>query len=132
MHYIDHICVHSHTHTHSHTCTDLTLTVDTVSSVLDGVQNMGDGLGIADWLQIPDFKRVELQHQYDRRQHPRAYSTYFLTEHPAPSWRIIALALWEWEELGALEVVQKLYLKGELCAHSCRSEGRIGSLVDIM
>ena len=93
---------------------------------------MGGVSVIVDWLQIPDFKGDELKQQYDRRQHPRAYSTYFIAENPAPSWGIIALALWEHEELEALEVVQKLYLKGEPCAHSCRSEGRIGSLVDIM
>ena len=121
-----------HTRIHTHTHIDPTLTLDAVSSVLDGVQNMGDGDSIASWLQIPTFKQDELHQQYDGSLHPKAYSTYFLTEHPAPSWRIIALALWQNGELGALEVVQKLYLKGEPYAHSCRSEERIGSLVDIM
>ena len=86
-----------------------------------------DSLGY--WLHIPYSKCEELQQQYPVVAHLKhAYSTYFLTHHPSPSWRIIATALWGKGELVALEVVQKLYLKGEPCADSCRSEGRIGSL----
>ena len=108
--------------------TEPSLTLDTLSSVLDDVQRL-DGDVLGSYLQIPHSKRVDLQHQYDRRQLPRAFSTVFLTDNPSPSWSTVALALWQAEELGALEVVQKLYLKGEPCAHSCRSEGRIGSLL---
>ena len=111
--------------------TEPSLTLDALSSVLDGVniQRLDSGGGVGVHLQIPDSKQDELEHQYDRRQLPRAYSTVFLTKHPSPSWSTVALALWQMEELGALEVVQKFYLKGETCAHSCRSEGRIGSLL---
>ena len=117
-------------HTHTHTCmhTELSLTLDAVSSVLDGVQELDGFPGVGAWLQIPESKRDELRQQYDRRQLPRAYSIVFLTENPSPSWSTVALALWQAGEHGALEVVQKLYLKGEPCAHSCRSEVRIGSL----
>ena len=80
-------------------------------------------------LHIPQFKREELKQHYPVvAQRRRAYSAYFLTHHPAPCWRIIATALYQQWELGALEVVQKLYLRGEPCADSCRSEGRIDSL----
>jgi hypothetical protein len=103
--------------------TEPSLTLDALSSVLDGIQDLD---AVRQWLQIPGSKRRELEQQYDRRQLPRAYSTVFLTEVPSPSWSIVALALWEAGEHGALEVVQKLYLKGEPCAHGCRSEGRIG------
>ena len=102
--------------------TEPSLTLDTLSSVLDGAQDLG-----ASWLQIPNSKQNELARQYDRRHLPRAISTVFLTDNPSPSWSTVALALWEVGEHGALEVVQKLYLKGEPCAHSCRSEGRIGT-----
>ena len=105
--------------------TEPSLTLDTLTSVLDGVQNLD---GIVEWLQIPDSK-IELKRQFDRRQLPRVYSTVFLTDNPSPSWSTVAFALWEKGEHGALEVVQKLYLKGEPCAHSCRSEGRIGILL---
>ena len=106
--------------------TEPSLTLDTLTSVLDGVQDL-DGVGV--YLRIPYSKREELQCQYDRRQLPRAFSTVFLTDNPSPSWSTVAYALWQAGEHGALEVVQKLYLKGEPCAHSCRSEGRIGSLL---
>ena len=109
--------------------TEPSLTVDTLTSVLDGVQRLDDVGGVGACLQIPDSQQEKLARQYDRRQLPRAFSTVFLTDNPSPSWSTVALALWEVGELGALEVVQKLYLKGELCAHSCRSssEGRIGT-----
>ena len=84
---------------------------------------------VSEWLHIPQSKRRELWQQYPAvGQRKRAYSAYFLTHHPAPSWWIIATALYRNQELGALEVVQKLYLRGEPCADSCRSEGRIDSL----
>ena len=120
----------THTHTymyiHIHMHTEPSLTLDSLTSVLDSVQHL-DNVGF--YLKISYSKRGELQRQYDRRQLPRAFSTIFLTDNPSPSWSTVALALWEAGEHGALEVVQKLYLKGESCAHSCRSEGRIGSLL---
>ena len=86
-------------------------------------------VGVSEWLHIPWSKQQELQQQYPIvAQLKRAYSAYFLTHHPAPCWWITATALYEEKELGALEVVQKLYLRGEPCADSCRSEGRIDSL----
>ena len=97
--------------------TEPSLTVDTLTSVLDRVQRL-DGLsGVGYYLQIKESKLRELgqKYAYDRRQLPRAYSTVFLTENPCPSWSTVAFALWEAGEHGALEVVQKLYLKGEPC-----------------
>ena len=123
----DHICVH----VYLPTLAEPSLTLDNLTSVFDGVSDV-DRLVSIGWLQIPSSKQDELQQQYDGREWMRAYSTYYITQHPAPSWRIIALALWEEVELGALEVVQKLYLKGEPCADSFRSEGRSGNQVAIM
>jgi hypothetical protein len=54
-----------------------------------------------------------------------AYADYVIGHHLCHSWTMVAEALWLFKEPGALEMVQKLYLKGEPCAHSCRSEGRI-------
>ena len=86
-------------------------------------------VSVVNWLHIPRSKQRELQQQYPIvAQRKWAYSAYYLAHHPGPSWRIITNALWQIGELEALEVVQKLYLKGEPCADSCRSEGRIGSL----
>ena len=105
-----HISTSVHTHMYTFTCmhTEPSLTLDTLTSVLDGVQHLDDVEG---WLQISPSNQGELKHQYDRRQLPRAYSTVFLTDNPSPSWSTVALALWMEGEHGALEVVQKLYLK---------------------
>ena len=113
-----------------HMHTEPSLTLDALTSVLDSVQ-CPDGIGV--YLRIPYSKRYKLKLQYDRRQLSRACSTVFLTDNPSPSWSTVALALWEAGEHGALEVVQKLYLKGEPCINThhyyyYRSEGRIGSL----
>ena len=124
----DHICAHVHLPTH----VEPSLTLDNLTSVFDGVKNMDSVGGVALFLCIPSSKQRELQQQYDGRERKRAYTTYYITQHPAPSWRTVALALWEAGEHGALEVVQKLYLKGEPCADSCRSEGRSGNQVAIM
>ena len=109
--------LHTHTYIHIHMHTEPSLTLDTLSSVLDNVQRLGDSI-VGDYLQIPNFKLEEFKRQYDRRQLPRVYSTVFLTDNPSPSWSTIALALWEVGEHGALEVVQKLYLKGEPCINT--------------
>ena len=114
----DHICTHVHLPTHP----EPSLTLDNLTSVLDGVENMDR---VATWLQIPQSKQDELRRQYDRQQIKRALSAYFMSHHPAPSWLIVADALWMTKNHGALEVVQKLYFKGELYADSCRSEGRM-------
>ena len=124
----DHICAHVHLPTHP----EPSLTLDNLTSVFDGVENMDDLLGVVLYLQIPYPKRDEFQQQYDGRERKRAYTTCYIAQHPVPSWRIIALSLWQGREHGALEVVQKLYLKDEPCADSCRSEGRSGNQVAIM
>ena len=95
--------------------------LENLNIVMESVSEEGlDGVG--KWLYIPRSKQQKLRQQYPVvAQLKRAYSTYFLTHHPAPCWRIIAIALYKNEELGALEVVQKLYLRGEPCADSCRS-----------
>ena len=99
--------------------------LENLNTVMKDVSEGGlDSVG--DWIHIPVSKQQELEQQYPVvAQLKRAYSAYFLTHHPAPSWWIITTALYNREELGALEVVQKLYLRGESCADSCTSEGRI-------
>ena len=102
--------------------------LENLNTVMESVSEGGLD-DVVYWLHIPLSKQEELQQQYPVvAQLKQAYSAYHLTHHPAPSWRIIATALYVAKELGALEVVQKLYLRGEPCADSCRSEGRIDSL----
>ena len=76
-------------------------------------------------LHIPPSKEEQLKQQYGRGQVNTAYADYIIDHHPAPWWTLVANALWRWKAAGALKMVQKLYLKGEPCAHSGRSEGRI-------
>ena len=98
------------------------LTLENLNAVMESI-NDGKLEDIVFRFHIPWPKRKELQQQYPVvAQRKRAYSAYYLTHHPAPCWRIIATALYEREELGALEMVQKLYPRGEPCADSCRSE----------
>ena len=119
-----HMSTSTHTHTHTLTRhTEPTLTVDNLTAVLDSVQEHMDSVLL--YLHIPYFKQGQLQQQYDSGQVNTARADYIIDHHPSPSWIIVANALWRLRAAGALEVVQKLYLKGEPCAHSCRSEGRI-------
>ena len=105
--------------TSPHIHTESTLTLGNLTSVLDGVERDLDD--VAKWLHIPLSKLMELKQQYDSQQYPRVYSMYFITKPPSPSWILVAIALWRWDELGALKVVQKLYRKGESCWESCRA-----------
>ena len=78
---------------------------------MDGVQDM-DRI-VVDCLQIPFSKQRDIWQQYASGPHRnRAYMDYWITHHPAPSWKLIAISLWVARELKALEVVQKLYFKG--------------------
>ena len=131
----DHICAHVHlyTHTHTHTLTrhtEPTLTVDNLTAVLDSVQRWNMD-AVLFYLHIPSSKPLQLQQQYDSGQVNTACADYIIDHHPSPSWTVVANALWLFQEAGALEMVQKLYLKGEPYAHGCRSEGRIMSVSEL-
>ena len=87
---------------------------------MTGVQYMDGPGGVADWLQIPRSKRDEIKQQYASvPDHKRAYINYFLTEHPAPQWKLVAISLWKSGELESLDVVCKLYFKGKPYEHVC-------------
>ena len=103
--HIEHICVHVHHIPH----TEPTLTLENLTSLL-GIKDMDS---VAIWLHIPDSKQWEMEQQYRSvPQRKQAYSEYWLTHHPSPSWLVVADALYMWEEHEALEVLQKMYLKG--------------------
>ena len=124
-HTYTHTCTHMCTHTYIHTLTEPSLTVNNLSTVLDGVQIIDN---VTAWLQIPVSKQGELKQQYNSSQVKKALAECFITHHPTPSWMIVGNAIWKGGEHKALEVVQKLYLKGEPCAHSCRSDRRMLSV----
>ena len=75
---------------------------------------------LALWLHIPESKQWEMDQQYRSvPQRKQAYWEYWLADHPSPSWLVIADALYMAYEHGALEVLQKMYLKGKQCTHLC-------------
>ena len=70
--------------------------------------------GVATFLHIPDSKRNTIKRQYSSISQRRLqYCRYWLSDHPAPSWLVVADALYIRREHGALDVLQKFYLKGE-------------------
>ena len=81
------------------------------------VQQWGN---VAYWIGIPIRKCDELQSQNPTTdQAKQACWDYWLHQHPACSWSIVAGGLYAWREHGALEVLQMNYLKGEYaCAMS--------------
>ena len=114
--------VHNYAHgTHMCTCppshTEPTLTVENLSSLLEGVKDWGN---VVKWLHIPHSKQVEMNKQYGGvSKCKQAYCEYWLTHHPSPSWLVVANALYVRKEHEALAVLQKLYLKGKPHAHTC-------------
>jgi hypothetical protein len=65
-------------------------------------------------LNIPQSKLDTIEGQYsspDQRSH--ACWDLYVSDHPSPSWKEVAYALYAMDCQGELEVVQKKYLKGE-------------------
>ena len=76
---------------------------------------------ITPWLGIPRSKLEEIQLRHGRgHSRSKAYFEYFLQEHPAPSWMVVGNAMWQvGENIGAIQLLQMLYLKGKACVHDC-------------
>ena len=64
-------------------------------------------------LNIPQSKRNALEDQHSSPdQRSRACWDLYVSDHPSPSWKRVAYALYTQDRLEELEVVQKKYLKG--------------------
>ena len=99
------LCVCSWPHT------EPTLTEENLTSLLERVKSLDH---VATNLHIPGSKKNEIQRQYSSiSQRRQQYCRYWLSDHPAPSWLVVADTLYRTGEYGALEVLQKFYLKGE-------------------
>ena len=95
----------------STTHTESTLTVDNLTNLLEGMVHFGS---VAILLDIPYSKYDTIIRQYNSdSQRKEAMWKYWLTHHPCPSWRIVADALYTGYEHEILDVLQKMYLKGE-------------------
>ena len=69
---------------------------------------------VAWWIGVPASKYEDLQRQYRTGDQAKlACWNYWLQNHPAPSWRILADALYVEREHGALDVLLMSYLKGK-------------------
>ena len=69
---------------------------------------------IGDYLNIPQSKLNAIEGQLSSPdQRSRACWDLYVSEHPSPSWKGVAYALYRVGCLEELEVVQKKYLKGE-------------------
>ena len=92
---------------------DPTLTLTALSELLKDV----------DWgrlfyeLQIPDsvYRTIRAQYRGDKEAEARAYSDWYLSQHPAPSWEEVAYGLYNAREHDTLAVLrdQVPSLKGE-------------------
>ena len=65
-------------------------------------------------MDIPQSKLDMITEQHSSNlQCRRECCRVFLTEHPSPSWQLVAYALYIRDHTKELEVVQRKYLKGE-------------------
>ena len=92
-----------------------TLTVENLTRILKDVQ---DPEHVALWLAVTsvqlNFIKVTYKNEF---QCNRGFWEYFLNHHPAPSWKVVAVALWRTVEYETLEMVQKLYLTSKFTSN---------------
>ena len=73
---------------------------------------------VAAWLDIPRSKSSEIESTHrniaDRR---RELSTYYITQHPTPTWLQVANAMWRMQVDTGLSKVNSLYFRGKTCTH---------------
>ena len=91
--------------------TDPSLTLTNLTQLLEDVKNFGL---VTDYLDIPRsvYGSIYTQ-QSSESERRKAYWEWYLNNHPCPSWRHIANALYMSREHGVLEVLKSRYLKGE-------------------
>ena len=91
--------------------TEPSLTLSNLASTLKQVHRPEH---VAAWLAITDLEIhfiTKASDSYDKSLCARSYWEYFLKHHPAPCWKVVAIALWRTGNFDALEQVIKLYLK---------------------
>ena len=92
--------------------TDPSLTLTNLNQLL---QDVGDWYLVGDGLNIPSTVLSSIQSHSSGSESVKAFGEWYLNNHPCPSWRHVARALYEWKEHGVLEVLKSRYLKGESC-----------------
>ena len=98
---------------------DPTLTHTNLTQLLDSVDWKS-----SDWdesfsvlLDIPDSEHIKIMAKHsDEAQCKRALCRWYLDNHPAPSWKHVADALYLYGDHVVLDVLQSQYLKGGFSA----------------
>ena len=93
--------------------TDPSLTLANLTQLL---QDMRDWVGVGDDLNIPIsvLNSIKSRHS-SQSERVKALGEWYLNNHPCPSWRHVAHALYRRKKHGVLEVLKSHYLKGESC-----------------
>ena len=91
--------------------TDPSLTLTNLTQLLEDVGNL---YYVTYDLNIPRsvYSRIKAQQSSESKRR-KAFWEWYLNNHPCPSWRHIANALYMRDEHGVLEVLKSRYLKGE-------------------
>ena len=91
--------------------TDPSLTLTNLTQLLEDVRDL---YLVSGYLDIPlsVYSRIKAQ-ESSESEHRKACWEWYLNNHPCPSWRHIANALYMSKQHGVLEVLKSRYLKGE-------------------
>ena len=91
--------------------TDPTLTLANLTQLLNTVD---DWDAFSKDMNIPDSKYEDIKEECpDGDEWKEAICEWYLANHPAPSWRDVAIALYVSEEHTVLDVLRMDYLKGQ-------------------
>ena len=94
---------------------ETTLNLPNLNTLLERVSHDWNGIGW--WMNIPKLKCDEIrsQHSDDAQRRSRLCWELYLKDHPFPTWKEVAYALYKRGHVEELEVVLKkyMYLKGE-------------------
>ena len=97
---------------------DSTLTLTNLTSALTAVINSWDATGLRAYLQVPYSVQNEIRQQTSHAtQQKKILLERWLRDHPAPSWAVVAEALYWMGEYGVLEQVKKTYITSMLGWH---------------
>ena len=92
--------------------TDPSLNLTILTKLLEDVENWND---VGGDLDIPTSVRESIINRHSSMsQRKEACWEWYLNNHPSPSWRYIASALYDLKEHEVLEVLKSQYLKGGL------------------
>ena len=98
--------------------TDTSLTLTNLTQIMEDVEM---DMWICPYLDIPGSVYYDISKQhYDESQKKKALCEWYLNNHPSPSWKHIANALYINGDHDVLDVLRGRYLKGgSACCYIC-------------